>query len=1362
MPITVGESVKDSAALSGSHASTASGTVTYSLYIGSSCSNKASQTSLVPVTSGTIPNSAPFVITTVGSYSLKAAYSGDASNRPSTSACEIPVTVNKATPTLTNAFTSPITASQSLTVTGTLTGADPTAHGTVIYQVFAGGTCSGTVVDTSTKQVINGVPQPSKAFSDFSTVGTYSIKSTYSGDQNDASATSSCGTLTVNKSSPTLSTTLLTKTIIAGQSVTDSAAFTAGTVSPNAGGTVTYTLYRDITCTTAVDTSTVTVTNGVVPNSKAFIINDATHTYAVEAAYSGDAENSAVTSSCEQPITVNKASPAVATQLSATSITATGSITDTATLNGSSGSNAAGSITLRMYTGGTCSGSVVLGPATASVSNNMVTFGPLSIPGQIAGSYSFYVTYSGDGSNNPATAPCEPFSVTPAVVSVITALSPTTGVQGGKVKDTATLVGATSSAGGSVTFTLFSGSTCSGTTIDTEVKGVVSDMAKYVTPIFNGGGTFSILAVYSGDANNLGATASCESFNVTSAPTITTTLLLSSINAGQTATDSAVLSGVTSNAGGTVTYEVFPTSAGTCTGVPIDTSQVTVTNGMVPNSNAFNDFNTVGTYYLQAVYSGDANNSGATSACENLTVNKAAVTISTQLAASQIFSDGTISDSATLAQETSGAGGTVTYQLYSDGTCTTAVLGQSDTETVVNGVVPPTSTPLTPGAPGTFSIQATYSGDANNNGATSACEVFTVVKHSPSLSTKLGAQSISFGGSMSDSATLTGASSTAGGSVTYSLYSNGACTGPVVPGQTDTETVTNGVVPSTSTPLTPNAPGTFGIQAVYSSDANDNPASSPCESFAVSAIAISTTPSATTVTTASPTISDSATLSGVTSNAGGTVTYQINAAANCGGALALPKVTVTVTNGVVPSSGSFDLSSLGLGNYGFTAVYSGDANNAGVTGSCEPFTFVKASPTLTTQLSASSISLGGKISDSATLTSASSTAGGTVTYNLYPNGACTGPIVPGQTDTETVTNGIVPSTSTPFTPGPSGGTYGVQATYSGDTNNNPATSTCESFTVSTVTISTTPSATTVTTAQTISDSATLGGVTSNAGGTVTYQINVAADCTGALALPKVTVTVTNGVVPSSGAFPLDTLGTGPYGFTAVYSGDANNAGVTGSCEPFTLVKASPTLTTQLSATSITVSQTVTDSATLTGASPNAGGTVKYREYSGGSCSGGAIKTDTETVTNGVVPTTSTFAFSSTGFYSFQAVYGGDAGNNGATSSCEQLTVNPDSPTLSTLLSATTIVHGGSVTDSSALSGATATAGGTVTITMYIGGSCSGTVEGSSGALTVTNGIVPTSGSFTAANVGTYSFLAVYSGDANNMPATASCEVLTAT
>jgi len=749
-------------------------------------------------------------------------------------------------------------------------------------------------------------------------------------------------------------------------------------------------------------------------------------------------------------------------------------------------------------------------------------------------------------------------------------------------------------------------------------------------------------------------------------------------------------------------------------------------------------------------------------------ITKQPTVITTKImTAMPIFPGGSVVDSAKLfgPNIVLASGATVTYNLFSGSTCSGTPL-QSASVTVTLGIVP-NSPGFIIDTVGSYSMKASFLGDALNGASSSKCEKpVTVGKASPTVSTLLSPSSpITAGGSVTDSATLSGASPTAHGTMTYQVFTGGTCSGKPI--DASTASVINGIAQPSKAFSDFNTVGTYSFQATYGGDQNDKAATSVCSSEtltvnkATPTISTTLSPPIPATIVAGQSVTDSATLTGATSTAGGTVTYTLyNDAPTC--TVSVDTSTVTVTNGHVPNSKAFVINDA-THTYGILASYSGDSNNNGAnTVSCEqPISVNKASPTLSTQLSATSISFGGTISDSATLTGASGTAGGSVTYSLYANGACTGPVVPGQTDTETVTNGVVPSTSTPLTPN-SAGTFGIKAVYTGDANNNGAPSGCEKFTVSPVAISTTPSATTVSTAQTISDQATLTGVSSNAGGTVTYQINAKADCTGALQLVKVTVTVTNGVAPSSGSFQLDTLSPGPYGFTAVYSGDTNNAGATGSCEPFTLVIATPTLATQLSATTITVSNTVTDSATLTGGTANAGGSVTYSEYNGGSCSGGPIGSDTETVTNGIVPTTSTFGFGSPGFYSFRAVYTGDGVNKGATSPCEPLTVNPDSPTISTLLSATTIVHGGSVTDSSALFGATATAGGTVTITMYTGGSCSGTVVGSSGPLTVTNGIVPTSGSFTAATAGTYSFLAVYSGDTNNSPATASCEVLTAT
>lgn len=103
---------------------------------------------------------------------------------------------------------------------------------------------------------------------------------------------------------------------------------------------------------------------------------------------------------------------------------------------------------------------------------------------------------------------------------------------------------------------------------------------------------------------------------------ITTTLNATSIAPGHHVLDTALLAGSTANAGGTVTYNWY--NDGACgvlggTKTPL-LPAVVVTNAMVPNSKPQN-FSTAGYYSFQAVYSGDVNNPGATSACEPLNVN---------------------------------------------------------------------------------------------------------------------------------------------------------------------------------------------------------------------------------------------------------------------------------------------------------------------------------------------------------------------------------------------------------------------------------------------------------------------------------------------------------------------------------------------------------------------------------------------------------------------------------------------------------------------------------------------------------------------------------------------------------------------
>ena len=304
--------------------------------------------------------------------------------------------------------------------------------------------------------------------------------------------------------------------------------------------------------------------------------------------------------------------------------------------------------------------------------------------------------------------------------AITTTLSAETIVVGGSVHDSATLTGATANAGGTVTYTVYTDSACStgaqsaGT--KTVTNGVVPD-SNAIT--FNAAGDYYWQAVYSGDANNDPATSVCTSEHLVvnkKAPTIATTLSAATVDVGGSVHDSATLSSATTDAGGTVTYTVYTDNA--CSTGAQSAGTVNVTNGVVPDSNAIT-FNTAGDYYWQAAYSGDANNSAATSVCtsEHLVVAKKSPAIST---APNLIpnDDATISGALTPT-------GTITFKLFApaDATCAGAAAYTQTVTVNGNGTYSTTNTSFVASTVGTWRWQVTYSGDANNNPATSACGV---------------------------------------------------------------------------------------------------------------------------------------------------------------------------------------------------------------------------------------------------------------------------------------------------------------------------------------------------------------------------------------------------------------------------------------------------------------------------------------------------------------------------------------------------------------------------------------------------------------------------------------------------------------
>ena len=136
------------------------------------------------------------------------------------------------------------------------------------------------------------------------------------------------------------------------------------------------------------------------------------------------------------------------------------------------------------------------------------------------------------------------------------------------------------------------------------------------------------------------------------------------VPAGGAISDTATLSGGVSPTG-TITFTLFGPGNPTCTGAAIFTSTKPVAGNGVYPSDPFTT-TTPGTYLWVAVYSGDANNSSATSGCgaanESVTVTKANPAIVTH-ASAPVAAGNPITDTATLSGGAAPTG-TITFTVF--------------------------------------------------------------------------------------------------------------------------------------------------------------------------------------------------------------------------------------------------------------------------------------------------------------------------------------------------------------------------------------------------------------------------------------------------------------------------------------------------------------------------------------------------------------------------------------------------------------------------------------------------------------------------------------------------------------------------
>ncbi len=322
-------------------------------------------------------------------------------------------------------------------------------------------------------------------------------------------------------------------------------------------------------------------------------------------------------------------------------------------------------------------------------------------------------------------------------------------------------------------------------------------------------------------------------------------------------------------------------------------------------------------------------------------------------------------------------------------------------------------------------------------------------------------------------------------------------------------------------------------------------------------------------------------------------------------------------------------------------------------------------------------------------------AGGKSYFNLITSGNNT---VPGLT-------GFAASTSTPSYNLVTGlGTINGAVFVNGYTDTLPATSTALGT-----------SATSITTGQSLTLTATVTG--SGATGTVQFTDNGSNLGTA--------VALSNGTA----SFSTTALTAGSHSLAANYSGDTTHQPST-SAAAYVSVLAPSTTSLSLSASSITIGQSVTVTATIGGsAASTATGTVQFKD--GSSNLGLPV-----TVSNGVA-TLSTNQLGTVGSHSLSAAYSGDAINTASTSSVGTLLIN-------------------AFTSSTALSVAPgqATAGDAVTLTATVSGyQASGVVtffDGNTrlGSASIGNGTASLVVSGLAE--GAHSLNARYAGDANNV------------
>ena len=821
----------------------------------------------------------------VGSHTITAVYSGNATYALSTSAPVVQVVNVGTTSTLVGSSANPSVSGQTVTYTATVTTVAPasgTRTGTVDFQdggvdIPGCGVKAVAAAGTATCAIAYAGP------------GSHTITAIYSGDANFTGSTAPGPTQTVNRGA---TTTVLTSSVnpsSTGANVTFTANVTAaapasgtrtGTVDFQVGGV-------DIVGCTAqavpVSGKATCVTNGL-----------AVGTSTISAIYSGDVDFTTSTSALftqavNQGATTTKVVSSLNPSSTGVNVTFTATVTATAPASGTRTG------TVAFQDGGVaiagCGAQVLTAGGTATCATS----------GLAAGSHPITAAYSGDGNFTTSASAVLTQTVLSTTTTTVTS-SANPSVFGQSVQYTATIAGGPTVTG-TITFR-DGGSNIAGCVAVVIASGSASCT---VSPTV---AAHAITAVYSGDASNAASTSAVMTQIVTADPT--TTVVSATVNPtvfGQSVTFTATVTANAPGSGtpaGNVAFKNGAATIGGCGSVALSAGVAICTTTAL----------SVGVHSITGVYNGNASYRTSTSAVLIETVNLGSTTTVIASSVNPSVSGQSVTYTATVKVVAPAAGAPTGRVNFEDGGvsiagCSSKALAAAGTATCSIIYV----------VAGTHTITAIYSGDPSFATSTS-----------PSLTQTVNAASTSTSVASSVNPSVAGQSVTITATVSAIAPGSGTRTG-AVNFQDGGVTITGCAAQAVSAAGTATCSTSFAtagahpLTAIYSGDANFTGSTSPSLTESVNQGATSALVSSSVDPSVPGQMVVYTVLVGPTAPASGTPTSTaafMDSGSPIGGCIALPLV-----GGVASCSVAYG----GVATHSITAVYGGDGN---FTGSASP------------------------------------------------------------------------------------------------------------------------------------------------------------------------------------------------------------------------------------------------------------------------------------------------------------------------------------------------------------------------------------------------------------------------------------------